>query len=124
MIRSFTLRIRLATSSSRASAPVERVERERLVLLERERLVELFDRVLRLVLDFAPPRELPLLRLVPLDRPLELDLLEPPLLACGMLPPLDWTCDWRHPTFTRARVCKCVACDWARGRRWCVAFSS
>lgn len=106
MIRSLSFRIRLATSSKRASAPLlaERVERERLVLAERLALLVLRLRVplelLRvpvepLLLRLEPLRalELRVLRFAPPepDRPLEPDLFDPPLLAWGMLPPwMDW----------------------------------
>ena len=38
----------------------------------------------------------------PNDLLLELDLRDPPLLACGMLSPFDELGDWLHPTFRQA----------------------
>jgi hypothetical protein len=98
----------LATSSRRASAPVEaeRVERDRLLLVDR--LLPLVDRLLELrpplelrLLPEVPLLELrllpELLRPLPLLRPPELRVLRRPLpeldppdplrLACAMVPP-------------------------------------
>ena len=101
MIRSLSRRRRCARAS--AELVLDRVERDRLEVVERERLlVALRLRLLPLPDDRDPLRVLPLrvppLRFAPLelepldrlelDRP-ELDFFEPPLLACGMLPPLD-----------------------------------
>jgi hypothetical protein len=94
MIRSFSLRRRCAAASKLASAvpPAVRVERDLLVLVrvpafdERARLLVLLERD-RLVL---PEREDLVddarARREPVPDP---DLLEPPLLACGMVPPCN-----------------------------------
>jgi hypothetical protein len=90
----------LATASTRASAEpaFARVDRERVLLafarvpVDLARVLLAFARLLLAALrvpedperlDFAP------LARVLRDPLLELDLLDPPLLACGMLPP--WT---------------------------------
>jgi len=127
MIRSLSVRSRLATASTRASAEAAfaRVERERveLAFVAFARVVLAFARVLlafaRLLVAFArlllarlllaalrvpedpDPLDFALLARVLRDPLLELDLLDPPLLACGMLPP--WT-DFGvgfHPTSPR-----------------------
>jgi hypothetical protein len=106
MIRSLSLRRRCAAASRRASAAGAAVrvdrdllavvreplldERARLALLERARLLALAER--------PPPLALPeRVDFVDDDRGLrepvpDPDLLEPPLLACGMVPPCN--CYW------------------------------
>jgi len=101
MIRSLSLRRRCAAASKLASAapPAVRVDRDRLVLVrvpafgERARPLVLLERD-RLVLpereDLVPePEDLVVdarARREPVPDP---DLLEPPLLACGMVPPCN-----------------------------------
>jgi hypothetical protein len=121
MIRSLSLRSRCAAASSRASPPPVRVERAPpLPLVDLERLAVLRERLplalARLLeperLDFAVLARLPLARVLrcPLLAPvlrdplLELDLLDPPLLDCGMVAPSNRLAGWVHPTFKRDTV--------------------
>jgi hypothetical protein len=85
------------------------VERERVLAVERERLLLGLDRLLAVLVRLLPvPRladEPDRFAFVPppvLDLLLELDLRDPPLLACGMLSPFDELGDYLHPTFRQA----------------------
>jgi hypothetical protein len=108
MIRSLSLRRRCAAASKLASAASEavRADRDRLVLVlppafdERARLLVLLERDRLLApLDRGDSVDDDRARREPAPEP---DLLEPPLLACGMVPPCD--CYWAialHPTSRR-----------------------
>jgi hypothetical protein len=106
MIRSLSLRSRCAAASSRASGVPAlglAVERLALVVLRLARLVDELARVDRLPLAAFPLAAFPLDalarvppvfareepdRLEPVARDLEPEPREPPLLACGMSPPV------------------------------------
>jgi hypothetical protein len=107
MIRSFSRRSRCARASDELA--LERVEADRLAPVERERLLAELRPRLAPVDDRELPRAVPPPRFeapdperleldrAELDRP-ELDRPDPPLLACGMLPPSVQVGDLPHPT--------------------------